>query len=130
MLDKTRIAVSGRDVKLSADAFSEEGRRSATSQVEAVNGVRLVNDNTSLIPEAKPFVWSIERDVVRVTLKRQRTAAGDQGQADRGRARRAQGHGNLRQNDIGAGRIVEIRQCRVAADRSGQQAQGRQDHAQ
>jgi OOP family OmpA-OmpF porin len=33
-----------------------------------VNGVRLVNDNTSLIPEAKPFVWSIERDVVRVTL--------------------------------------------------------------
>ena len=68
VLDKTRIAVSGRDVKLSADAFSEEGRRSATSQVEAVNGVRLVNDNTSLIPEAKPFVWSIERDVVRVTL--------------------------------------------------------------
>ncbi|MBX9822088.1 OmpA family protein [Afipia birgiae] len=68
VLDKTLIAVSGRDVKLSADAFSEEGRRSATSQVEAVNGVRLVNDNTSLIPEAKPFVWSIERDVVRVTL--------------------------------------------------------------
>lgn len=68
VLDKTLIAVSGRDVKLSADAFSEEGRRSATSQVEAVNGVRLVNDNTSLIPEAKHFVWSIERDVVRVTL--------------------------------------------------------------
>ncbi len=68
VLDKTRIAVSGRDVKLSADAFSEEGRRSATSQVEAVAGVRLVNDNTGLIPEAKPFVWSIERDVVRVTL--------------------------------------------------------------
>ena len=68
VLDKTLIAVSGRDVKLSADAFSEEGRRSATSQVEAVNGVRLVNDNTSLIPEAKPFVWSIERDVVCVTL--------------------------------------------------------------
>jgi OOP family OmpA-OmpF porin len=68
VLDKTSIAVSGRDIKLSAEAFSEEGRRSATSQVEAVSGVRLVNDNTSLIPEAKPFVWSIERDVVRVTL--------------------------------------------------------------
>ncbi len=68
VLDKTRISVSGRDVSLSAEAFSEEGRRSATSQVEAVTGVRLVNDETSLILEAKPFVWSIERDVVRVTL--------------------------------------------------------------
>lgn len=68
VLDKTQITVSGRDVSLSAEAFSEEGRRSATSQVEAVAGVRLVNDETNLILEAKPFVWSIERDVVRVTL--------------------------------------------------------------
>lgn len=68
VLDKTRVSVSGRDVMLSAEAFSEEGRRSATSQVEAVPGVRLVNDGTRLIAEAKPFVWSVERDVVRVTL--------------------------------------------------------------
>ncbi|CAN5405901.1 OmpA family protein [soil metagenome] len=68
VLDKTRISVAGRDVGLSADAFSEDGRRSATSQVEAVSGVRLVNDDTRLIPEAKPFVWSVERDVVRITL--------------------------------------------------------------
>jgi OOP family OmpA-OmpF porin len=68
VLDKTSLAASGRDIKLSAEAFSEEGRRSATSLVEAVNGVRLVNDNTRLVPEARPFVWSIERDVVRVTL--------------------------------------------------------------
>ncbi len=34
----------------------------------AVPGVRLVNDETQLVPEAKPFVWSAERDVVRVTL--------------------------------------------------------------
>jgi OmpA-OmpF porin, OOP family len=33
-----------------------------------VRGVRLVNDETRLVPEAKPFVWSAERDVVRVTL--------------------------------------------------------------
>ena len=31
-------------------------------------GVRLVNDETRLVPEAKPYVWSAERDVVRVTL--------------------------------------------------------------
>ena len=36
--------------------------------MEAVPGVRLVNDETRLVPEAKPFVWSAERDVVRVTL--------------------------------------------------------------
>ena len=36
--------------------------------MEAVPGVRLVNDATRLVPEARPFVWSAERDVVRVTL--------------------------------------------------------------
>ena len=68
VLDKARIAVAGRDVTFAADAFSEDGRRSAVGAVEAVPGVRLVNDETRLVPEAKPFVWSAERDVVRVTL--------------------------------------------------------------
>ena len=63
-----QIAVAGRDVTFAADAFSEDGRRSALASVEAVPGVRLVNDETRLVPEAKPFVWSAERDVVRVTL--------------------------------------------------------------
>ena len=68
VLYKTDISASGRDVRLSAEAFSEEGRHSAVSQVDAVRGVRLVNDDTRLIPAAKPFVWLAERDVVRVTL--------------------------------------------------------------
>jgi OmpA-OmpF porin, OOP family len=68
LLDKSRVTVSGRDVTLAADAFSEEGRRSAVAAIEAVPGVRLVDDETRLVPEAKPFVWSAERDVVRVTL--------------------------------------------------------------
>ncbi len=68
VLDKTRIVVAGRDVTFEAEAFSEDGRRSAVNAVETVPGVRLVNDETRLIPEAKPFVWSAERDVVRVTL--------------------------------------------------------------
>ena len=68
VLDKVAVEVAGRDVTLSADAFSEEGRRSAVASVQAVTGVRLVNDETRLVPEAKPFVWSAERDVVRVTL--------------------------------------------------------------
>src|SRR5882724_3092061 len=68
LLDKTRITVAGRDVTFAADAFSEDGRRGAVASVAAVPGVRLVNDETRLVPEAKPFVWSAERDVVRVTL--------------------------------------------------------------
>jgi OmpA-OmpF porin, OOP family len=68
VLDKTRIAVAGRDVTFTAEAFSEDGRGSAVAAVEAVPGVRLVNDETRLVPEAKPFVWTAERDVVRVTL--------------------------------------------------------------
>src|SRR6202051_5012798 len=68
VLDKRRISVAGRDVTFAADAFSEDGRLSALASVEAVPGVRLVNDETRLVPEAKPFVWSAERDVVRVTL--------------------------------------------------------------
>jgi OOP family OmpA-OmpF porin len=68
VLDKTRIAVDGRDVSLAADAFSEDGRRDAVMTVELVPGVRLVDDRTRLVPEAKPFVWNAERDVVRVTL--------------------------------------------------------------
>jgi OOP family OmpA-OmpF porin len=68
LLDKPRIAVAGRDVTFAADAFSEEGRRGAVASVQAVPGVRIVNDETRLVPEAKPFVWSAERDVVRVTL--------------------------------------------------------------
>jgi OOP family OmpA-OmpF porin len=68
VLDQTSIEVSGRDVTFAAHAFSEDGRRSAVAAVEAVAGVRLVNDATRLVPEAKPFVWSAERDVARVTL--------------------------------------------------------------
>ncbi|MET0221891.1 MAG: OmpA family protein [Tardiphaga sp.] len=68
VLDRTSIVVNGRDVSVSANAFSEDGRRSAVAAVDAVPGVRLVDDRTRLVPEAKPFVWFAERDVVRVTL--------------------------------------------------------------
>ncbi|MDB5582056.1 MAG: hypothetical protein JWR80_7232 [Bradyrhizobium sp.] len=68
VLDRKRLAVAGRDVTFAADAFSEDGRLSALAAVEAVPGVRLVDDQTRLVPEAKPFVWSAERDVAKVTL--------------------------------------------------------------
>ncbi|WP_024509136.1 OmpA family protein [Bradyrhizobium sp. ARR65] len=68
VLDKTRISVDGRDVTFAADAFSEDGRHGALIAVETVPGVRLVNDESRLVPEAKPFVWSAQREVARITL--------------------------------------------------------------
>jgi OOP family OmpA-OmpF porin len=68
VLDKTTIITAGRDITFSAEAFSEQGRSSALASVESVPGVRLVNDRTALVPEAKPFVWTIEREVGKVTL--------------------------------------------------------------
>src|SRR4051812_25986093 len=68
VLDKKRLAVAGRDVAFAADAFSEDGRRSAVASVGAVPGVRQGDDQTRLVPEATPFVWSAERDVARLTL--------------------------------------------------------------
>lgn len=68
VLSKVRITAAGRDVSLAAEAFSEQGRQSALATAETVPGVRLVNDETRLVPEARPFVWIAERDVVRVTL--------------------------------------------------------------
>jgi OmpA-OmpF porin, OOP family len=68
VLDKKRVTVAGRDISFAAEAFSSDGQRAALAAVEAVPGVRLVNDETRLVPEARPFVWTAERDVVRVTL--------------------------------------------------------------
>lgn len=68
VLDGASVTVEGRDLRLSANAFSEEGRLSALAAVESVPGVRRVNDATGLLAEAKPFVWTANRDVVRVTL--------------------------------------------------------------
>jgi OOP family OmpA-OmpF porin len=68
VLDKVGISVAGRDVTFAAEAFSEKGRLSALTSVESVPGVRLVNDATQMVPEVSPYVWTAERDVVRVTL--------------------------------------------------------------
>jgi OOP family OmpA-OmpF porin len=68
ILDKTRVEAAGRDLTVTADAFSEDGRRSSIAIAEAVPGVRLVRDRTRIIDEAKPFNWSAERNVSRLTL--------------------------------------------------------------
>src|SRR4029079_16426815 len=68
VLDQARVGASGRDDTLSADAFSEQGRLSAVAIIDAVPGTRLVRDRTRVVPEAKPYAWSAERDVTRLTI--------------------------------------------------------------
>jgi OmpA-OmpF porin, OOP family len=68
ILDKTKVDAAGRDLTVTADAFSEDGRRSSIAIAEAVPGVRLVRDQTRIIDEAKPFSWTAERNVSRLTL--------------------------------------------------------------
>ena len=67
VLDKTQSRSTAATSPL-PPMRSPKRAASAVASVEAVPGVRLVNDETRLVPEAKPFVWSAERDVVRVTL--------------------------------------------------------------
>src|ERR1700740_44151 len=52
VLESAGVEVEGRDVRLAADGFSEDARRNAVASVAAVAGVRLVNDETRLVPEA------------------------------------------------------------------------------
>ena len=51
VLDKTQIAVAGRDVTVAADAFSQAGRRGAVAAVQAVPGVRLVTTRPAWCPK-------------------------------------------------------------------------------
>ena len=128
VLDKSRIEVAGRDVTFAADAFSEDGRRSAVASVEAVPGVRLVNDETRLVPEAKPFVWSAERDVVRVTLGGSSPLPASKAQVAGGGPRRSRRRRSRRPDEFVARRAAAFRQCRAAAARSDREIEGRQDH--
>lgn len=67
-LDEQDIRASGRDIELSAKAFTEQGRRGALAIAETVRGVRRVNDQTVLLPWTSPFTWSARREVTRIVL--------------------------------------------------------------
>ncbi len=68
VLGGANVAVAGRDVTVEAAAFAPEDRKRVVEAVKAVNGVRLVHDDTELVPELKPFAWSATLDNGKVTL--------------------------------------------------------------
>ncbi len=63
------LHAAGRDVGVVGAAFAPSGAQSAVEAVLGVTGVRLVDvTGLSLVPEAKPYVWSATRDGANIAL--------------------------------------------------------------
>lgn len=60
--------LSGRDASLAGEAPSPEAREAGRTAVASLFGMRQVVDKTTLLPEAKPFVFTALRDGAKVTL--------------------------------------------------------------
>ncbi len=54
-LDWARLEIAGRDALLKGEAPAPEARLAARENAERVFGFRLVRDETTLLPEQKPF---------------------------------------------------------------------------
>lgn len=67
-LDKGQITVDGRDVAVAGQAFSDQDQAKITANEEKVYGVRQARNDTTLIPEAKPYAWSATREGDKLTL--------------------------------------------------------------
>ncbi|MGL4242870.1 MAG: BON domain-containing protein, partial [Beijerinckiaceae bacterium] len=63
-----KAAFDGRDATLSGVAPSPDARRQAADAIDGIKGVRLVNDGSTVLAEAKPWTWGAVRDGAKVTL--------------------------------------------------------------
>ena len=68
LLDDAAIAVQGRDVTVSGRAFVADAQDKLAAAAAATQGVRRANDAVALIPEAKPYAWSMSRDGAKLSL--------------------------------------------------------------
>ncbi|MCB4770189.1 flagellar motor protein MotB [Ancylobacter sp. Lp-2] len=57
-----RASFDGRDAKLEGEALSEEARVKVRTELAALSGVRSIEDRTTLLPERRPFTFSVVRD--------------------------------------------------------------------
>ncbi len=67
-LDWARVEITGRDALLKGEAPAPEARLAARDNAERVFGLRLVRDETTLLPEQKPFGTTVTRDGNRVIV--------------------------------------------------------------
>ena len=63
-----KLAVEGRDIVVQGMAPSETSQKRVMLDVLNVEGVRLVDNASSLMPETKPFTWSATREATKLTL--------------------------------------------------------------
>lgn len=63
------LAIHGRDLVLSGVAPQPDARKEALAVADAVFGVRIVADETTVLPLSAPFAFSIERDDDRLALQ-------------------------------------------------------------
>lgn len=56
-----KVAIDGRDVTLTGMASEPNDRLLAVAAADRVFGVRIVTDETSVLPLASPWVWGIEK---------------------------------------------------------------------
>lgn len=52
----------GRDARLEGEALSEDARVKVRSELAGLSGVRMIEDRTTLLPERRPFTFSVVRD--------------------------------------------------------------------
>ncbi|MCK0195663.1 OmpA family protein [Ancylobacter sp. 6x-1] len=64
-----RASFDGRDAQLVGEALSEEARVKVRSELSRMSGVRIVDDRTTLLPERRPFTFSVIRDGLNVRLE-------------------------------------------------------------
>lgn len=63
-----KLAVEGRDAVLAGEAPSPEARERALAGVAGTSGIRRVSNRMTVLPEAKPFVFTAMRDGAKVSL--------------------------------------------------------------
>lgn len=55
------LAINGRDATLSGTAPSQKAVDTLKAKLDSTNGIRLVDATSNLLPEAKPFKWSLAK---------------------------------------------------------------------
>jgi OmpA-OmpF porin, OOP family len=63
-----KVSMSGRDAVLTGEAPAPELRGMAVAAADRVLGIRIVNDKTTVLPEAKPFALNAILDGTKLTL--------------------------------------------------------------
>ena len=57
-----KVDFDGRDAKLSGEATTEQEQQATLDAIRGTWGVRVINDESSLIQALTPYLWSVKRD--------------------------------------------------------------------